>query len=247
MRRDRPAGPVEHGATASSPHAPHTPVTSDVGRWDVAVSVIRSMRWVPLPIFSGIGVLVVVVPLLTGAQFALLDTTLTLRAGAVVAVLGAAFALDDTADDMTRALPYPRTRVVTLRAAVALAAVALSCAVQYGLAPLITAPGQPLPLMGLILEPVTLTTWTLAAAAAAAGRRGEGAGGVAAAPLLALLVLGAAFLPDGLSLFAELFTPEFPASRWRWGVLLLLGCVLWHVLTRDSGLPPLVRRLRGRR
>ncbi|MEU1692325.1 hypothetical protein [Streptomyces hirsutus] len=201
----------------------------------------------PLPIFSGIGVLVVVVPLLTGAEFALLDTTLTLRAGAVVAVLGAAFALDDTADDMTRALPYPRTRVVTLRAAVALAAVALSCAVQYALAPLITAPGQPLPLMGLMLEPVTLTAWTLTAAAAAAGRRGEGTGGVAAAPLLALLVLGAALLPEHLSLFAELFTPEFPTSRWRWGALLLLSSVLWGVVTRDNGLPPLLSRLRGKR
>ena len=238
---------MNHRAAASSPHAPVASVTSDLGRWDVALSVIRSMRWVPLPIFSGIGILVVLVPLLTGAQFALLDTTLTLRAGTVVAVLGAAFALDDTADDMTRALPFPRTRVVTLRAAVALAAVALSCAVQYALAPLITAPGQPLPLTGLILEPVTLTAWTLTAAAAAAGRRDEGTGGVAAAPVLALLVLAAAFLPDRLSLFAELFTPEFPPSRWRWTVLLLLACVLWRVTTRDSGLPPLVTRLRSRR
>ncbi|MGC9541751.1 hypothetical protein [Streptomyces sp. UG1] len=241
MRRDGPGGAVDHGATASSPYAP---VTSDSGRWDVAISVIRSMRWVPLPIFSGIGALVVVVPLLTGAQFALQDTTLTLRAGVTVAVVGAAFALDDPADDMTRALPYPRTRVLTLRAAMALVAVALSCAVQYALAPLITAPGQPLPLMGLLLEPVTLTAWTLTAAAAATGRRSEGTGGVAAVPLLVLLVLGAAFLPNRLSLFAELFTPEFPASRWRWGVL-LLTCALWRVTTRDNGLPPLLQRLRG--
>lgn len=242
MRRDGPIGAVDHGATASSPYPP---VTSDTGRWDVAISVIRSMRWVPLPIFSGLGVLVVVIPLLTGAQFALQDTTLTLRAGVMVAVVGAAFALDDPADDMTRALPHSRTRVITLRAAVALAAVALSCAAQYALAPLITAPGQPLPLLGLFLEPLTLTAWTLTAAAAATGRRGEATSGVAAVPLLVLLVLGAAFLPDQLSLFAELFTPDFPASRWRWGVLLLLTCALWRVTTRDSGLPPLLTRLRG--
>jgi hypothetical protein len=188
-------------------------------------SVARATRFAPSLVCALLGLAVVAAPALLGEEFGYLDVALTLRCGMFVTVLGAAFVLDDPAARTTEVLPFSPARVAGLRMGLALLVVISAWGAQLALAPLITAPGQSVPVAGLTLEPLALALLTLSCAGAAAQRRKEGTGGVLAAPFLALLTVVLMLLPPRWALFAEPFTEQFGVTRRWWAGLLCAGVV----------------------
>lgn len=97
--------------------------------------------------------------------------------------------------------------------------------------------GMPWPTLALAMEPTVLALWTLTAAAFALRRFQQDSGGILAACVLTGLACATAWLPADVALFADVFTPEFGPSRWRWTALAAIGCVGWSLAVRDQALP----------
>lgn len=87
------------------------------------------------------------------------------------------------------------------------------------------------------MGPTVLALWTLTAAAFTLRRFQQGSGGIPAACSWAGLVCATAWLPAAVALFADVFTPEFGPSRWRWTALAAIGLVGWSLAVRDRALP----------
>jgi hypothetical protein len=197
-------------------------------------SVGRTTRITPLIVSSGLGIVVIAAPLLLGGQLGVFVVIFAVRCAMITTALGVAFILDDQALHSTAVLPFSRARMFVLRSSIGLSILTVAWITQLAIAPLIVAPGQSaLPWVGLALEPVTLALWTVAIAAFAVRRRQEGSGGVVAAPLLILMIVGLALLPDDRALFPPAFTPQFDASRWWWAGCRGAGVLLWLVAVRE--------------
>jgi hypothetical protein len=151
---------------------------------------------------------------------------LLLRAVGVVAVLGAAFVLDDEAATTLEAAPTALAWRRFLRAAVAVALVTPPWAAAVWR---LDTHATRLPVAGLTLELFGLLLLALAAAAAVTRGSGSTDPGVATTPVVLVVVLGAFQLPSGFALYG-FPGPGWDAAHARWlgvfatATLLLLWC-----------------------
>jgi hypothetical protein len=163
------------------------------------------------------------------------SAVMLLRAVSVVAVLGAAFVLDDEAASTLEASPSTLAWRRFLRgvAAVALVSPPWAAAVWR-----LDTHATGLPLAGLTLELFALLVLALATAAAVTRWSGSTDPGVAATPVVLVVVLGAVQLPARFALYGDP-GPGWDAAHARWvGVLAAATLVLlW------CGRDPEARRL----
>jgi len=160
---------------------------------------------------------------------------LLLRAVGVVAVLGAAFVLDDEAATTLEASPATLAWRRFLRGMVAVALVAPPWAAAVWR---LDTHGTRSPVTGLTLELVALLALALATAAAVTRWSGSTEPGVATTPVVFVVVLGAFQLPPRFALYG------FPGPGWddahaRWWGLLAAATLLLLWCGRD----PAARRL----
>lgn len=151
------------------------------------------------------------------------------RAAGVIAVLGAAFVLDDEAAATLEASPSTLAwrRGLRVGAAIALVSVPWTAAVWR-----VDAHGTELPIGGLTLELGTLLALALAAAAAVTRWSGATDPGVATTPVVFVVVLGAFQLPPRLALYGAP-GPGWDAAHARWWTLLAATALLLLWLSRD--------------
>ncbi len=212
---------------------------------DILGAVIRTTRFGPLTCSAALSVLVLLVPLLMGADLDFLDATLTLHLAMVAMLLGAAFVLDDSARPLTEVLPVSAKRVTVIRMAVTLVPITACWAVLLWLAPLTVASVAAYPRAGLILEPYALLAWVWALAVTTAARRG-GRASTMAAPALLIVSVVLALMPEAASFYVSPGAPTFPGSRVRWAALLAVGVIaLGTTLTDRRPLTPRRRLTRG--
>lgn len=191
---------------------------------DVLRTVLRTTRFGPLACGAVVSVLVLLVPIMLGADLDFLDATLTLHLAMVAMLLGAAFVLDDPAHPLTEMLPISARHVSVIRMAVSLLPITACWAVLLWLAPLTVSSVAAYPRAGLVLEPYALLAWTWVFAVGI-GSRSSARGGVLAAPALLVLSVVPALLPDSAAFYVAPGAPAFADSRVRWVVLLVTGLV----------------------
>lgn len=200
---------------------------------DVTLAVLCSTRLFPLWCGGALGVLVMVVPALSGAELDFLDATLVLHLAMVTLLVGAAFTMDDPARPLAEVLPISVKATTAIRMGLVGLVVSGFWAVILWLAPYTVDSGVPYPRAGLVVEAYATLAWVWTIAVLVATRRG--AGGVVAASFPLVLAAVMAMLPDSVALFVAPGAPTYPASRLRWAALLLTGLVaLWCAL---AGLP----------
>lgn len=164
-----------------------------------------------------------------------------LRFAMLAVALSAAFVLDDPTEGTVCAVPLPLALRRCLRIAVILP---LLAGVWIGLVAYANADPQlvePLPVAELTLELAALLAVVLAVAALSSG--------VAAGPVLLLVVVLAAFVVPPR---ARLYTSHADAVAWstahqRWALLLIVALGALSVANRDPGSPSTRTRLARRR
>lgn len=195
-----------------------------------------AVRWQPGVAAWGLVALLLVLKdeALTNVGSALL----LVRAVGVIAVLGAAFVLDDEAAATLEASPSTLAWRRSLRVGTAVALVAVPWAAAWWR---VDAHGTELPWAGLTVEVVTLLSLALATAAGVARWTGAHDPGVAATPVVFVVVLGAFALPQRVALYGGP-GPGWDAAHLRWSVLLATTALLLLWCGRD---PTARRLLRG--
>lgn len=197
---------------------------------DILQAVLRTTRFGPLACGAALSVLVLLVPIMLGADLDFLDATLTLHLAMVAMLLGAAFVLDDPARPLTEVLPVSARHVSAIRMALSLVPLTACWTLLLWLAPMTVSNVAAYPRAGLILEPYALLAWTWAFASASASRSAA-SGGILAAPALLILSVVPALLPDSAAFYVSPGAPGFEESRARWVLLLLLGIIILLVTT----------------
>ena len=154
---------------------------------------------------------------------------LLLRAAGVVAVLGAAFVLDDDAAVTLEASPSTLVwrRMLRLVTAVALVSVPWSAAVWR-----VGTHGTDLPVADLTLELAALLALAMATAAAVTRWSGSTDPGVGTVPVVFAVVLGAFQLPPKLALYGAP-GPGWDGAHARWWVLLAVALLFLSWCNRD--------------
>jgi hypothetical protein len=191
---------------------------------DVLATIVRTSRTGPLACSAALSVLVLLVPIVLGAELDFLDATLTLHLAMVAMLIGTAFVLDDPAQPLTEVLPYSARYVRAVRMALTLVPVTACWAVLLLLAPMTVTSAAAFPRAGLVVEPYALLAWSWACAVFAGARRG-GRGSMLAAPALLVLSVVPALLPDPVAFYVSPGAPAYEESRLRWAVLLVLGLI----------------------
>lgn len=163
---------------------------------------------------------------------------LLLRAVGIIAVLGAAFVLDDEAAATLEASPSTLAWRRSLRVVTALALVAVPWAAAWWR---VVAHGTELPWVGLTVEVVALLALALASAAGVARWTGSDEPGVATTPVVFVVVLGAFQLPQRFALYGGP-GPGWDAAHLRWSVLLAATTLLLLWCGRDPAARRLLRR-----
>jgi hypothetical protein len=154
---------------------------------------------------------------------------LLLRAVAVIAVLGAAFVLDDEAALTLEASPSTLAWRRFLRVA---AAVALVTPPWVGAVWRLDAHATRLPVEGLTLELIALLVLALAVAAAVTRWSASTDPGVATTPAVFVVVLGAFQLPPKFALYG-VPGPGWESAHVRWWALLATATLLLLWCGRD--------------
>jgi hypothetical protein len=215
---------------------------------------VRGMPWVPLAIAG------VIAPLIThfmagGSMHSLADRFTGLRvAGAAVAV-AMGFVPDDPAREGTQHQPVPLLLRRALRVGLALPVTAAIWLVCLWLAfrtwppasgdTASVQPGADLPLAALTLEFAGLLALALALSAAATPFVPEAMGGVAAGPILILLVLVGGLLSTVMPLFAnDPIEPSWRTAHRTWWGILATAMAAFALWSRDPGRWPLAARFR---
>lgn len=199
---------------------------------DILATVIRTTRFGPLACSAALSVLVLLVPIVLGAELDFLDATLTLHLAMVAMLIGTAFVLDDPAQPLTEVLPVSARYVRAVRMVLTLVPVTVCWAVLLWLAPMTVTSVAAYPRAGLIVELYALLAWTWACAGFAGSRRG-GRGSTLAAPALLVLSVVPALLPDSVAFYLSPGAPGFVESRLRWTVLLVAGLAVLLVAALD--------------
>jgi hypothetical protein len=214
----------------------------------------RSMPWVPLAAAA------VVAPLIThfmagGSMHGLSDRLNALRIAGTAMAVAIGFILDDPAREGTQHQPVPVLLRRALRAVLALPIAALIWSLCLWLAFRTWPPASEglgsvelagdLPLAALTLEFAGIAAVALALSAASTPFVPEAMGGVAAGPILILLVLIGAVLSTVVPLFAgDPTEPSWQAAQKAWWVILATGLGAFALLSRDPGRWRLVARVR---
>lgn len=157
------------------------------------------------------------------------------RAVGVIAVLGAAFVLDDEAASTLEASPSTLAWRLSLRVVTAVALVSVPWAGAWWRA---ESHGTDLPWAGLTLEVAALLALALATAAGVTRWSGATDAGVATTPMVFVVVLGAFQLPPRFALYGNP-GPGWDDAHVRWSVLLAVATLLLLWCARD----PAARRL----
>jgi hypothetical protein len=222
----------------------------------LVVPTARSMTWVPLAVAA------LTAPLIThfmagSSMHGLSDRLNALRIAGVAVAVAMGFVLDDPARDSTQHQPVPLLLRRTLRAGLALPAVALIWAVCLWLG--FRTWGQPdpfsgvpslelagdLPLAALTLEFAGLVAVALALSAAATPFVPEAMGGVAAGPIVILLALVGALLSAVVPLFVSDPTgPRWEMAHKAWWAILATGLAAFALWSGDPGRWRLAARVR---
>ena len=190
----------------------------------------RATPWGAFLAAAGVGVAIVALPAATTAALTAEDLVDLLRAAAVCGALGTGFLLDDPAARSIATVPTSRPVRYAARAGVILPAMAAWWALVLGVtvAGAEAGIGAALPLVGVTAEAAALTAVALMVAAARLRGQRE-SGGVAAFPVLLVLVMAANLLPQRLTLFVAPGGTEWTAAHGRWAVLLSVAVAgsLW--------------------
>jgi hypothetical protein len=213
-----------------------------------------SIPWVPLAVAA------VTAPLIThfmagSSMHGLSDRFNALRIAATATAVAVGFVLDDPAREGTQHQPVPVGLRRALRAGLALPVAALIWILCLWLAfrtwppvspdALSVEPAGDLPLAALTLEFAALLAVALALSAAATPFVPEAMGGVAAGPILILLVLVGAVLSTVAPLFVgDPADPRWGAAHRTWWAILAIGLAAFALLSRDSGRWRLAARVR---
>lgn len=207
---------------------------------DVLATIVRTTRTGPLACSAALSVLVLLVPIVLGAELDFLDATLTLHLAMVAMLIGTAFVLDDPAQPLTEVLPFSARYVRAVRMALTLVPVTACWAVLLWLAPMTVTSAAAYPRTGLVVEPYAFLAWTWACAGFAGARR-AGRGSSLAAPALLVLSVVPALLPDSVAFYVSPGAPAYEESRLRWAALLVAGLVALLLVVVDWR-PAAVRR-----
>ena len=220
------------------------PVTRGPQIAQVAAPTARSMRWAPLGVTGLLAILAVVLighthlasgPDPAGAEYRIAG----LRVGAVLLCLGAAFLLDDPSEAIIA--PVPLSAI--LRRSVRLGLAFLALAPAWGVLAMIALVGMPepggLPLARVSLEALTMVVLVWTAAAAADRLVPEGLGGLAAGPILLVLLglaIAAPALPGHFRFLPSVpQEPDWGHAHMLWLRVLGAGAVLLLLFSRDQG------------
>jgi hypothetical protein len=210
----------------------------------VAVPTARSMRWAPLGATGLLAIVAVVLighthlasgPESPGAEYRIA----ALRVGAVFLCLGAAFLLEDPSE--TVIAPAPMSALG--RRAVRLGLGFLALTPVWGILATIALVGMPepggLPLARVSLEALTMLVLAWTAAAAAERLVPEGLGGLAAGPVLLVLLalaIAAPVLPGHFRFLPSVpREPDWGHAHVLWLRVLGAGAVLLLLFSRDPG------------
>jgi hypothetical protein len=215
---------------------------------------IRGMPWVPLAVAG------VIAPLTTNfmagaSMHGLSDRFNALRIAGTAMAVAIGFVLDDPAREGTQHQPVPLLLRRAVRVGLALpvtAAIWLLCLwLAFRTWPPVSAdmasvqPAADLPLAALTLEFAGLLAAALALSAAATPFVPEAMGGVAAGPILILLVLIGAVLSTVVPLFVgDPTEPGWQAAHKAWWVILATGLGAFALVSRDPGRWRLLARVR---
>jgi len=186
-----------------------------------------AVRWQPGVAAWGLVALLLV--LKDEAQEDVGSALLLLRAVGVIAVLGAAFVLDDDAAVTLEASPSTLAwrRMLRFVTAVALVSVPWSAAVWR-----VGTHGTDVPVAGLTLELAALLALAMATASAVTRWSGSTDPGVGTAPVVFAVVLGAFQLPPKLALYGAP-GPGWDGAHARWWVLLAVAVLVLSWCGRD--------------
>jgi fluoroquinolone transport system permease protein len=184
----------------------------------------QTLRWAALPV-----VLVFTVGLVELERRQPGLDLWALRAGAVLLAIWAGLSVDDPAEATVEATPFPPLGRRALRLLLALAALAACWALL-----LTRTLGVP-PVGGVTLEAAALVAVALAAAAVASRLTADHQGGLAAAPAVLGLVLGAIRLPRRLWLFPAPGDPGWTAAHGRWAAVVGVAVVVLLLASLDPG------------
>lgn len=190
-----------------------------------------AVRWQP-----GVAAWVFVAVLVVVKDEALEDpgsALLILRAVGVIAVLGAAFVLDDEAAATLEASPSTFAWRRSLRMVTAVALVSVPWAAAWWRT---DAHGTDAPWAGLTLELAALLALALATAAGVTRWSGTTDPGVATTPVVFVVVLGAFQLPPRFALYGPP-GPGWDAQQARWWVVLAGAALLLLWCARDPASP----------
>jgi hypothetical protein len=194
-------------------------------------STAHAVAWWPLLAGPVVGTAILLGPVALTARLTPAHVTTLARIAAMCAALGVAFLLDDPASRSTPSVPTTRLVRNLVRVILAGPLVALWWALTIGLAKTTGhhAVVAHLPVGALTLEAVTLLAAALALAAVAQRRTTDGNTGVIAAPGVLLFAAVAWLLPYRAALFLTAGDPQWTASHYRWGVVLVVaaGAFLW--------------------
>lgn len=215
---------------------------------------VRSMPWVPLAVAA------LTAPLTThflagGSMHGLSDRLNALRIAGTAVAVAMGFVLDDPAREGTQHQPVPLLLRRSLRAGLALPVVASIWLLCLWLAfrtwPPASAgmesvePAGDLPLAALTLEFAGLVAVALALSAAATPFVPEAMGGVAAGPILILLVLVGALLSTVVPLFVgDPTEPSWQAAHKTWWAILATALAAFALWSGDPGRWRLSARVR---
>ena len=196
----------------------------------LAAPTVRLASWRALPAAAAVAVAVV--------QFDGPQVT-ELRMAAIALCIAAAFVLDDPAAQSLAASPTPLLLRRLLRTTLVLPLVAALWAIVLWRA------GESFT-TALTFELVAMLVVTLAVAAAATALVPDGRGGLAAGPVLLIMLTAALLmLPSAWTLFARDPTdPAWQASHNRWALLLAIGVATFLAASRDPAARRSLRRPR---
>lgn len=202
---------------------------------DLLGTLVRTTKLWPLVGGGALGMLVVLVPIMAGANLSFVDATSVIRFAMVAILIGAAFLLDDEALPVTEVLPISGRTTMLLRMLLGLPLVTFFWATALWLAPYAVRSSASYSRQGLVVEIYALLAWVWFAAILSHRRRSGSVGGATAAPALLVGCVVLTLLPDALACFVSPRSEGYGASRVRWVVLLLVGTAsLTSVMTRRS-------------
>lgn len=189
----------------------------------------RAMRWGSLAAATGVGLAILIVPVVVSDRLTAATLTTLLRTTAACGALGVAFLLDDPAVRSISTVPMSRLVRHAVRAGLALPVAAAGWAAALVISSLgvTTAVRAALPRGALTLEAAALVAVALGLAASGLRVNAQGYAGILAAPTLMIVLAVVWFLPRRAALLLPPADPHWAAAHLRWAGLLAVAVALF--------------------